>query len=323
MPEATLKLKDVDSIDLTAAAAYGAGEVIQLPDGRAAVCPVDIASGARGSPWASGIYKISKTANIAILAGGRVYWDHSANTATYQKVNDRDFYIGRAVLDSSESDTIVTVAFNVDPPYDIDFRDHPVLSVPTGTKAVGAFGFPKPLGGGFQLELTATNEAQCIDMLSVDRFAIAAKAIVEFEVRVDANGSDNTVDISLGVGNGTSTTDADAITEHVLAHIDGGSLAINAQSKDGTTTVTATDTTKVFVAGTAVANRFHIWIDMRDSTSVKIYVNGVRVLSGSTFVLTAATGPLGVLAHIEKTAGTATGKITVDRAVARLTQQAA
>jgi hypothetical protein len=107
----------------------------------------------------------------------------------------------------------------------------------------------------------------------------------------------------------------------VLVHIDGGSTAINAQSKDGTTTVTATDTTKTFTAGTAVANRTEVWIDTRTSGGVAIYVNGVRVLSGSTFDLSHATGPLGLIAHMEKTTGTATGRLTLDAMRARLMDQ--
>ena len=321
--EATLRQTNPHAVDLTAAAAYDAGEVIQRADGKACVCPVDVASGARGAPVAEGVYLVAKTADIAILAGGRVYWDHSANTATFRKVNDRDFYIGRAVVDAAETASYVLVDLNSDPAYDIDFSRDAVLSVPTGTKAVGAFGFPKVLGGAHELELTATNEAQCIDMLSVDRFAVSAKAIAEFEIRPNANGSGSACDINFGVANGTSTTDADAITESVFFHIDGGSTAIAAESDDGTTEVAATDTTKTFTAGSAVANRKYLWIDLRDSSNIKLYVDGVRVLSGTTFTLAAATGPLGLLAHLEKTSGTETAKFTVDRATVRLMQQAA
>jgi hypothetical protein len=214
------------------------------------------------------------------------------------------------------------VLLNEDPPYDIDLiRSDPGISVPTGTQVVGAFGYPKRIGGANLLELGATSEAQCIDLLSVDRFSKNANAIVEAVIRVPVNGTGAAVDFNIGIANGTSTTDADAITEHVFFHIDGSDLKIYAQSKDGTTTVTATDTTKVFVAGTAVTNKVELWIDTRNTANVLLYVEGVAVLTGSTFKIDAATGPFGLLAHLEKTTGTTTGQFMIDRLVARLSDQ--
>lgn len=314
-------VQDGESVDYTPAVAVAAGDIVQISDGRAAYSPDAIAAAQKGAVSVCGFVTIAKTASIVILDGGRVYFDFSANKAHYMKVNDQDFYVGRAVGDSIGTATTVVVALNVNPPYDVDMVRDGFLSVPTGTQAVGAFGYPKPLGGANQISLTATSEAQCIDMLSRDKWAIAANAIAEFVVIIDVNGSDSTVDINFGVGNGTSTTDADAITEHVLFHIDGGATAINAQSKDGTTTVAATDTTKTFTAGTAVANRIELWIDTRAPGGVGMYVNGVAVLTSTVFDLSHATGPLGLLAHMEKTTGTATGKLTVDRAGARFARQ--
>lgn len=313
--------KDECVADITAAAAYDAGQVVQCADGQAAVYPSDVASGKLGHPAKEGIFTVLKTASIAILDGGRVYWDHSANTATYKPVNDKDFYIGTAVGDAAGSDTTVKVNLNNVQAPSIDMVRDAVLSVPTGTQAVGAFGYPKPLGGAFQLDLSATSEAQCVDMLSVDRVAIASNPIAEFIFRPATNGSTSAVDFSIGLANGTSTTDADAITEHVLIHIDGGSTAINAQSKDGTTTVTATDTTKVISAGSAVANRTEVWLDARDPADVQVYIDGVNVLTSTTFTLGAGTGPVGILAHLEKTTGTATGSFIIDRMALRTMEQ--
>jgi predicted RecA/RadA family phage recombinase len=309
--------------DFTPDAATLAGEVVQLKDGRAAVVPTDVASGALGAARTKGVWRLLKTAAIAILNGGRVYFDHSANKAHYKKVNDRDFYVGRAVGDSSESDTTVDVELNIDPAYDIDMLagEGGFLSVPTGTQAVGAFGFPKRFGRSVLLELTATSEPQCVDMLSVDRFAVASNPIAEFVFRPAVNGSGAAVDFNVGIASGTSTSDADAIAESVFAHIDGASTAINAESDDGTTEVNATDTTKVITAGSAVANRTEVWIDARDPADVQVYVDGVNVLPNSAFVLTAAAGPLALLAHLEKTTGTTTAQFYVDRACVRLGQQ--
>lgn len=302
-------------ITTTAAAAVSSGEVRQLPDGRAAVY-TGLDSAASGD-WIGnqpeGVFLVAKTSSIVFLDGGRVYWDASASKAHFKKVNDRDYYIGRAVGDAASGDTQMYVNLNV-PEFQYDWTHitHGCLSVPTGTQAVGAFGYPKVLGATRELELTATSEAQCIDILSQERFAIESNPILEAIVCVVANGSTSAVDFNVGLANGTSTTDADAITEHVLFHIDGGDLSIFGQSKDGTTTVAAADSTVDVVAGSAVANKVELWIDARDTSNVKLYVDGVRVISGSTFKLNAGTGPIGALAHLEKTSSAATGKVHVD-----------
>lgn len=306
-----------------AAATVSAYELWQTPTGKAGFLDssTSVSSGNYLDQITAGGWTLTKTAGFSALKGGRAWWDHSANAVYYKKVNDQDFYIGRFSEDASSAALSCVVDANSDPPYDIDLLRDAALSVPTGTQAVGGFGFTKRLGGAHLLELTATNEAQCIDLLSVDRFAIAANAIAEFILRIPVNGSTSAVDFNVGLANGTSTTDADAVTEHVFFHIDGGSTTINAQSKDGTTTVAATDTTTTLSAGSAVANRVELWIDTRDPTSVVIYVNGSRVLSGSTFDLSHATGPLGLLVHLEKSSSTATGQFVVDAARARFAEQ--
>ncbi len=322
MADASL-IRDREDVRLTAAAAVASGECWQLPDGRAAVYQGQNAasSGSRVSFTTTGQHTMTKTASMVFLAGGRAYWDHSANAVTYKKVSDRDFYLGTFVDDAASADTTCNVNLNVDPRADIDLSRDGFLSVPTGTQAVGAFGFPKTIGGAQLIELTATSEAQCIDLLSVDRFAIGANAIIEAIVRIPVNGSGSAVDFNIGIANGTSTTDADAITESVFFHIDGGALDILAESDDGTTEVNATDTTVDATAGSAVANRFEFWIDTRNPADIQLYINGVNVLPSSVFTLGAATGPMGLLAHLEKTTGTTTGQFVIDRFIARYSEQ--
>ena len=314
--------QDGCALDYTPDAAVSGGEVRQMSDGRAGVCVVDIASGIQDAIHTRGVYTIAKTSGIVILDGGRVFWDHSANAAHYKKVNDRDFYVGVAVGDAASAATTMKVNFNVHQFNDIDINRDAFLSVPTGTQAIGAFGHLKPFGGARSFQLTATSEVQCIDALSVDKFDKNANAIVEIIFRLGTNGSTSDVDLNFGIANGTSTSDADAVAEHVYFHIDGGSLTINAQSKDGTTTVAATTTAVSATAGSAVADRVECWIDTRDTDNVKLYVNGARVASGSTFKISGATGPFGLLAHLEKVTGTATaGPTYIDRLVARFMQQ--
>jgi len=290
------------------------GDVEQLASGRAGVMQKTTA-GTVGELIAykdSGIFNLPKSTGYALLDGGEAWWDRSASVATFRKVNDRDFYLGRVVGDVSSSATTVSIDLNADPRWDIDVHRDAFLSVPTGTQAVGAFGYPKVLGGTHSIELTATNEAQCIDLFSVDRFDKTANAIVEVVLRFPDAGSGAAVDINVGVANATHTTDADSIAESVFFHLDGGALDLKAESDDGTTEVAATDTTVDVTQGSAVANRVHLWIDMRDPADVQLYVDGVNVLPATTFNVNAATGPFGLLAHVEKTSGTTTARVALD-----------
>ncbi|MBN9521086.1 hypothetical protein J0H58_21635 [bacterium] len=325
MADALYRLAEHDRRVTLAAAAFG-GEVRQLADGRAGVLQGQNAAGS-GDTRAfatTGQFAMTKATGFAGLDGGRAYWDHSANAITFKKVNDRDFYLGRFVGDSASADTECVVNLNVNPPATIDMLRDGFLSVPTGTQVVGAFGFPKPFGGSFSLALTATSEAQCVDMLSVDRVALGANAIAEFVIRLGANGSGASVDLNLGLANGTHTSDADSITESAFFHIDGGSLNVNAESDDGTTEVASTDTTVDITAGSAVANRMEFWLDARDPANVRYFVDGVEVLAATANLgnIAAAAGPLGLLVHLEKTTGTDTaGPVYVDRAELRTAEQ--
>lgn len=317
-----------ESIDFTPAVAVAAGEVIQFFDGRVAFAPRAIAAGIKGAVQVKGVAKLEKTTSMVLLPGGRAYWDASAGKVHYKKVNDRDFYIGRVAADAASADTTCYVTLNIDPQYDIDLLlgEGGNLSVPTGTQATGTagFGMPIPFGRSVSLRLTATNEAQCIDMLSVDRFAVGANAIAEFIIRLGAGGSGSASDFNWGLANGTSTTDADAITESAFFHFDGGALTINAESDDGTTEVAATTTGISFGAGTAVADRVEFWLDARDISDIKYYINGAEVNSGTANLgnLALAAGPLGLLIHLEKTSGTETfGPVYIDRACCRLMEQ--
>jgi predicted RecA/RadA family phage recombinase len=318
-------VRTAGEVRVTVQAAAAAGEFRQLADGRAAYLATGQTGAAAGdnrSFKADGQVTLPKAAGVTLLDGGRAFWDHSANAVTFRKVNDRDFYAGRVVGDAADGDTTCTVNLNVDPRDDIDLLRDAALSVATGTQAAGGFGLPAVFGGARGLSLTATNEAQCVDLLSVDRFDKAANAIVEALIRVAANGSTGDVDFNVGIASGTHASDADAITEHVFFHLDGGSVDIRAQSKDGTTTVAATDTTVDVTAGPAVANRKEFWIDTRDPANVKLYVDAVRVLPATVFRIDGAAGPLGLLAHLEKAAGTATaGPVYIDRLSARLAEQ--
>ena len=297
--EATIYQDDVAALDFTPAAAITGGQVVQLPCGRAAVCQRDIAAGVKGAARVRGIFTVAKTADINLLDGQKVYWDHSANTATYAPASDRDFLIGCAVGDSLAAATTVNVNLNVLPHYKIDLHRDEFLCVPVKT-VVGSTTVEVPhlqqYGGATRMLFGATAEAQKLDLLSGQGFALASNWIAEGAFNVLNDGDAAAIDFNIGVANGTHDSDADAITESVFLHLDGNALDLLAESDDGTTEVNATDTTVNIALGTPV--RFVI--DGRDPSDIQIYVNGVLVLGSTVFTLAAATGPLKLLAHLEK-----------------------
>lgn len=306
-------LQDGEMIDWTADATYSNGDVIQLRDGRAAVvsqdCVVDDVIGV----YVEGVFRFLKTASIVLLEGGRLFWDHSANKAHFKSVNDRDFLLGSIQADAASADTTVDAALNVMPVYTVDLENG-FRSLPVMTTLGSALTLPN--GDGVQLVIGAANEAQKVDALSYDGFATGAKAIVETRITiVDGDGS-TAADFNVGIASATHATDADSIAKHLFCHIDGNSANINFQSKDGTTTVAAADSTVDYAAGTA----FEVWFDMRNSADVQVYVDGVLVLGSTVFDVSASASTWKLLAHLEKTATTDTGNIAVDWLRARLAQ---
>lgn len=302
--------------------AVSTGECWQLETGEAAYYDgPPVSAGTRIRFRTRGTATMPKATGFKALAGGRAYWDHSANQITYKKVNDRDFYVGRFAEDTSSGDVQCKVTLNIDPKYDIDLLANGYVTAPVGTQALGGFLPPQNNGGSLTLKLTGTSEAQKVDALSLDGFDTLANAVVEFAFRVVNDGSAGAQDVSLGIANNTHATDADAIAESVFVHLNGGDTNIYAESDDGTTEVNATDTTVDYTEGSGTAQRVEVWFDMRDPADIQIYLNGVLVLSGTTFDVSLAAGPWKLLAHLEKTLGTDTYELALDWARARLMEQ--
>jgi len=321
MAEATLYQDDDCKLSYTADAALTAGEVLQLRDGRAAVIPLATASGDKIGAQTEGIFKVLKTASIVLLDGGKVFWDHSANTATYNQVSDRDFFLGTVVGDAAASDTYVYVNLNVEPTYKVDITRDACLSVIAGTAAAGGFGYPFQKGGSHTILLTSTNEAQKADLLSAMGFAPGSNPIIEGAFRVVSDGSGSAVDVSLGLASATHATDADSIAESAFIHLNANDTNIYAECDDGTNETAATDTTIDYTEGSALSSRVEFWIDCRDLSSVKFYINGARVLSATTFSVAAAANAWFLLAHVEKTSSTDTYELAVDWLRCRTGQQ--
>lgn len=322
MSEAT-RVREAADFYVQAGASVSAYEVWQLPTGEAGYLErsTGLSSGAFSDQWKTdGKVSVDKATGVVFLPGQEVYWDHSANNATYQKVNDRDFLLGVATKDAASADTKVEVDFNKKQRYDIDLARDCFLTTYVGTKGFETMGvFPR--GAARKLILSSTNEAQKLDLISVDGFSKDANPIVEAVFRIVSGGAGAEPDFNVGVANGTHNTDFDSVTEYCAVHIDGNSVNINAQSKDGTTTVASTDTTIDYTAGSTVATRVHVLFDFRDPTDVQIYVNGALVLGSTVFNVNAVASTLFLIAHLEKTAAATVFEADVEKLRSWTSQQ--
>jgi predicted RecA/RadA family phage recombinase len=321
-----VRVRKWDERLLTAGAAVAAGEVWQLADGRAAVYDERLAasSGDRTPFQTSGTYTVTKTTSVVLTDGQPVYWDHSANSATYAPASDRDFFLGACVGDAASADATCQVNINVRPSYKIEMGRNALedefLTVVVKT-VVGSTTVEVPhleyWPGAARMVFGATAEAQKVDALSQQGFAVTSNWIVEGGFNVIDDGDATAIDFNIGVANGTHATDADSITESCFLHLDGNTLDLFAESDDGGTEVAATDTT----VNIALATPVHFVIDGRNPADVQIYVNGVLMLGSTTFVLTAATGPLKLLAHLEKTSDDTTADYRINYLRVRTAEQ--
>lgn len=295
------------TIDWTADAAYSAGDVIQLRDGRAGVIATDVESGGLVAVYVTGRFYMAKTASMVVLPSSKLFWDHSADAVHLLHRNDRDFFVGTALEDEAAAATEALVDLNVQPVFTVGF-EHGFASVPVETA-----GFVHANGAGREgvnLRFSTTTEAQKADALTHRGLAggsTGAEGIASFLICINTNGDDAAFDLNIGLANGTHATDADSIAESLFMHVDGASTNINFESDDGTTEVAATDSTVDFTAGTP----FLVQFDLRDLTDIQVYVDGVNVLPSSVFKLNAATGPLKCLAHMEKTSDNSPGNVSV------------
>lgn len=323
MAEATY-FQDGCAIDYTPVADVTGGEVVQLNDGRAGVLPVDLDydAGETGAAQTKGVYTVTKTTSQVWTKGCEVWWDHSANSATNiprMGAGDRDFYLGCATADAAAADTTGKVNLNVRPNYIIDLARDPFATVIVKT-VVGSTTVEvphvEPRGGGTAMILGTTAEAQKVDLLSERSFALGSNWIVEGEVNIITNSDNAAGDFNIGVANATHASDADAITESCFFHTDGNALDIHTESDDGTTEVAADDTDVNFAAGTP----FSFVIDGRNPADVQMYLDSVLVNGSTVHDISLATGPLKLLAHLEKTADDSPGTYVINRLRVRTAQ---
>ncbi len=306
MAESTMSNSDPTFVAVTTpAAGYAVGEVIQLADGRAGALRGQTAKTV-GQPAAftvQGKVTLAKTASIVILKGAPLYWDRSAGTVTPLKaLAGADFAIGVAYADAASAAATVVVDLNIEPQYTID-----ILRDPTDTAVVN--NGTMTMGPGYvKLLLTTDTEAQTADALSQHSIPLTIPFIVEGRAEIAVVADDAAVDVNIGIANATHADDADSITEAVFVHLDGDDLSLDAESDDGTTNTSA-DT----LVDVAEGVPFDFAFDCRDLSAIKIYVNGVRVLAASDFALDDATGPMKLLAHLEKASNNSPGEFRIHK----------
>ena len=307
---------------IDAPAAGAAGQVLQLADGKAGVVVGADASSdayASGDPvtvQTAGVFSFLKTASICMLKGGKAYWDRSANRGHF-RAQSGDFFLGTVAKDAAAGDTTVEVDLNVEPQYAIELGKGQWTN-----GATNGLGVTLLAEGGSALKLAfdAVAEAAMAALYSVDTVPCADGPIFEAKLAIYDIGDNAALDINAGLANGTHATDFDAVTEAALIHLDGTALSICVESDDGTTEVEATDSTIDAVDDTY----FELWVDARDLAGVKIYIDGVDAgaLASKTLVLSAATGPVFPIVHLEKTSDDTTADVRVEFMRVRSTDEA-
>ncbi len=323
-------LKDDCTVNVTTVSARAGGEVVQCPDGRAGVYHSTFASGDLAALQTEGLVTVAKTTGV-LLAGQEVFWDHSANVVGYVAINDKDFFLGTVQNDATSAATTCVVNLNEKCRCVYRASTDPSRTVLTMTTASGAPAggvIFTHSGGSHVVKFGLAAEAQAADVLSVRSVPVASKWIFQGVLTVVADADADVVDVVLGMADASSTSDPDAITTSAFMHLDltGSSLDIFGESDNVAAEIAATDTTLNWTVGTPI----HFMIDGRsgDGSALLYYVNGTRVLDGTTgtsraLTVAGATGPLKALFLVEKSSNDSPGSVALDDMKIWLTDDAA
>lgn len=304
-------------LDHTSDAVITAGDVIQLSDGRAAVVPTvpnNMSAGDLVGALVEGVIKVSKTASIAILQGGDVYWDVSAAKAHFRpEGGSADFFLGTCVKDAAAADTTVLVALNRQSLYAIDLHNPNLPGDGWTNEATGGLGVTAAgiVPGVYTLSFDAVAEVAQAALFSKHEVLLSQRPILEARMAIFNIGDNAALDINVGLASASHATDFESIPVFAAVQLDGASLNINTHSDDGSTDRAPADSTIDAVDDTF----FEVWIDTRDDTNVKFYIDGVLVDTSATKrILTAAlTTSVAAIAHIEKTSDDTVADVRISR----------
>ena len=301
MAEATY-YREGKIISFVTVSAVVAGEVVQVPDGRAGAVVTGVAAGELCDCQITDTYKLTKTANEIYVPGQRLYWDASASKVTaVPPITAADFFVGCSAADAAAADATAQVVFNTDWEGSVDQRSATFAVLPVGSASC------EQVGAGLRFNIAATSEAEKIDALSHKAVGLDSDWIFMAEVVIDAAAT-SAVDITVGVSDTTHATDFQSAASFCTIHIDGGSQDILVQSDDTATDVAPIDSNLNWVAATP----FSVVIDGRDPADIKVYINGIReTATTTTLAIAIAASGLKACVHIEKTTGTEVAVVTV------------
>lgn len=304
-------LQEGCSLDWTPTAAVAAGEVIQLKDGRAAFAPTAIAAGVLGSVQVRGVVSVLKSITQTMLVSNKVYWDISAGKCNLLGGSAGDYFLGTVIEDAAYTDTTVKVALNVKPSYYAALQNG-FWAVPIPAITANPQGMMFGHGNGVSMAFDTAAEAEKFDALSIDSIPTSTPGVLQAMIVCNLNGDNAAFDYNVGLADATHATNADTITSSLFLHTDGNSLNLNVESDNATAEIAAEDTTLDFVVGTP----FLVTWDLRSWSDIKCYINGLRVVDGTTgtartLTLAGVSGPLKLLVHMEKTADDSPGNFTV------------
>ncbi len=287
-------------LDYTPVADSLAGDVIRLPDGRAAIVQTDLAASQLGSAAVNGIFDVKKTALIVMLPGQIAWWDISAGSVTYELIGD--FPLGVVVAGAAAGDARVRIDLNATRYLDID------LARSGDFAAESALGLGVVNDGVGQLTLAfdAVAEAAQAALVSVRGIGLTGKPIFEGILANFDYGNNAALDLDFGLATGSHATDFEAVTNFASFHMD-SALDLFVQSDDGTTDTAAVDTTVNLTDDTFA----FFQIDARVPTAVKFYVNGIDKTPAGVFTLAAASTDLKVVVELEKTSDDTVADIRV------------
>lgn len=167
--------------------------------------------------------------------------------------------------------------------------------------------------GGITGQFDATAEIALASVRTTDARLPVDKAVtMEVELVLSDKGDNAALDLDFGLGTAlTANSEADIdhadMVQLACFHLDGNSDNILFQSDDNTTDVAAVDTEVDNDSTTDVAKKFKII--GRPSGAVEAWIDGVRVLSTTTFALL-STALVAAFINMEKTSDNTLGVVT-------------
>jgi predicted RecA/RadA family phage recombinase len=165
--------------EYTPASAVTAGQIIRLPDGRAAVAKTDLAASEKGAVYTSGIFDVKVATGVTFDIGAPVIWDASADTAIASRANYDDFLLGNCVV-AKTTELVVRVDLNVFDPILLD-RVIENVSISGGSKTLDIEDANKVIN------ITAGHASNVVTLPAV-------AAAMNFIIRVGASGQRVAID---------------------------------------------------------------------------------------------------------------------------------